>query len=384
MRVVGAPGLAAGVMAPTVEIAEIARDLNARVDGVVSKIGLAGQRQGHDFVAYNPTRADHNLGSFRVCIAGPKQGMWAEFAETGRDGRVVAGDALDLVAYCLFGGDKRPAIRWARQWLGLDPIPGGDLKRTRPTGEQLAARAEGTQAKAEGTTAAFAFRTWLGCQKNIDGTPADLYLRGRGIELARFTRASGKQRHIGPLRYHPALPNKESGKCWPALVAGISSPTGQIVAIHRTWLEVCRHKVQKAPLKDPKMTLGRYRGGAIRLWRGESGKAMNQAPEGDVVAIAEGIEDALTIALEDPTLRVLAAVAISNMGAILLPPGIGTVFLVADNDAPGSPAARALDAAARRFKAQGRAVKIVRPPEGAKDVNQVLQKGMADGRNGMG
>jgi hypothetical protein len=64
-----------------------------------------------------------------------------------------------------------------------------------------------------------------------------------------------------------------------------------MVAVHRTWL--MPDGSGKAPLRDPKMTLGRYAGGAIRLWRGASGKALKDAPTGDSIVITEGIEEAL-------------------------------------------------------------------------------------------
>ena len=53
-----------------------------------------GRREGTEWVALNPTRADRNLGSFRIVCSGPKAGLWCDFA-TGDRGR----DAVSLVAY---------------------------------------------------------------------------------------------------------------------------------------------------------------------------------------------------------------------------------------------------------------------------------------------
>jgi hypothetical protein len=50
-----------------------------------------GRREGAEYVALNPTRADRHLGSFRVNL---RTGRWADFA-TGDGG----GDAVSLVAY---------------------------------------------------------------------------------------------------------------------------------------------------------------------------------------------------------------------------------------------------------------------------------------------
>jgi len=50
-----------------------------------------GRKEGHEYVALNPTRADHNLGSFRINL---RTGVWADFA-TGDRG----GDAISYYAY---------------------------------------------------------------------------------------------------------------------------------------------------------------------------------------------------------------------------------------------------------------------------------------------
>jgi hypothetical protein len=50
-----------------------------------------GKRLGNEWVARNPTRADKNLGSFRINL---RSGRWADFA-TGDRG----GDLISLVAY---------------------------------------------------------------------------------------------------------------------------------------------------------------------------------------------------------------------------------------------------------------------------------------------
>ena len=50
-----------------------------------------GRRQGNEFVARNPRRADHSPGSFKVNVA---TGRWSDFA-TGDSG----GDVISLAAY---------------------------------------------------------------------------------------------------------------------------------------------------------------------------------------------------------------------------------------------------------------------------------------------
>ncbi len=70
-----------------------------------------GRRQGREFVAKNPTRADRSAGSFRINVV---TGKWADFA-TGDGG----GDPVSLAAY-LFGLPQRDAARRLADMLGID------------------------------------------------------------------------------------------------------------------------------------------------------------------------------------------------------------------------------------------------------------------------
>ncbi len=183
-------------------------------------------------------------------------------------------------------------------------------------------------------------------------------------ELGRLPRA---------LRFHPACWCAEAGGPLPALVAAITGPDGAHAATHRTWLaQRPDGSWGEAPLRDPKKTLGSYVGGAIRLWRGASGRPLAEAPDGEHVALAEGIETALSVAVAVPELRVLCAVSLANMGSVALPTGVRTVTLCADNDDGNAAAARALARVVDRFAAEGREVRVARPPAGLKDFNDVL------------
>ncbi|MBS1003524.1 MULTISPECIES: hypothetical protein [Acetobacter] len=73
-----------------------------------------GRRQGRDWVARNPLRADRSPGSFRIDI---QTGKWVDFA-TGDRG----GDPVSLAAY-LFGMSQSEAASHLRAMLGM----GGDV-----------------------------------------------------------------------------------------------------------------------------------------------------------------------------------------------------------------------------------------------------------------
>lgn len=69
-----------------------------------------GHRQGREWIAKNPTRPDHTLGSFKINL---RTGRWADFA-TGDRG----GDAISLAAY-LFGLSQAEAARALAEMLNL-------------------------------------------------------------------------------------------------------------------------------------------------------------------------------------------------------------------------------------------------------------------------
>jgi hypothetical protein len=70
-----------------------------------------GKREGAEWVAINPTRADNRKGSFKVNL---RTGRWSDFA-TGDAG----GDLVALAAF-LFHLDQAEAARKIAAALGID------------------------------------------------------------------------------------------------------------------------------------------------------------------------------------------------------------------------------------------------------------------------
>jgi hypothetical protein len=70
-----------------------------------------GKRQGREFLARNPTRADRTPGSFRINVI---TGRWSDFATDDR-----GGDPISLAAY-LFGLSQVDAARRLADMLGID------------------------------------------------------------------------------------------------------------------------------------------------------------------------------------------------------------------------------------------------------------------------
>lgn len=296
--------------------------------------------------------------SLSVSLAGKRAGLWTDH------GGVARGGALDLIRAVRFSYDRgfRRTMDWARHWLRLAPAP----VAARPMAPR---RAEETGAAAQ----LEADLIWRQARPLSRGDPVDRYLAGRGIDLARLAELGGGKLPA-VLRFHPRLRNLESRRPWSAMVAAISDPAGRRVAVHRTWLMVgADGGVHKAPVETAKMTRGSYRGGCIRLWHGGAGRAWDAAGVGDTLAIAEGIEDAMSVIAARPAWFVAAAVSLGAMLSTQLPP-VGTIVLITQNDAPDSKAAELLQRVRQRFRGLGKTLLLLRPPPDVKDLNDAIAR----------
>ena len=339
------------------DIADIVRMLAARAPELARELLPGGRRDGHEWRA--GSLAGESGQSLGVRLTGPRAGVWADFASG------ETGDALDLVAATLFAGDKRDALTWSRRWLGIDSADPRALQQRR---QELQVHAERADVEAEAERARkqrHAKAMWLSAEPAIAGTPVDWYLRERAIPLSCMPRLPRA------LRFDPRCWNAEVRAELPAMLAAITNRAGDHVATHRTWLarRADSNTWGKAPLRKAKMVLGPMAGGLIPLSRGGSGTALKAAGGGETIAITEGVEDGLTVALECPEWRVVAAVSLGNMAALQLPETLLDVVLVFDRDGENEQARTARDRAVRRYQREDRRVRIVQPPEGHKDMN---------------
>jgi len=195
----------------------------------------------------------------------------------------------------------------------------------------------------------FARRKWHEAIPITD-SPADVYLRARGL-------VPGPEGWAASLRYHPSVKHGPTGLLLPAMLGAVAIyPSREVVGLHRTFLRADGR--DKAPVSGNKMMLGKCAGGAVRL-----------APAGPELVLSEGIETGLSVQ-QSTGLPVWATLSTSGLRAVILPPEVKTVIIAADGDEAGEVAAQA---AARRFIAEGRSVKIARPPQGM-DFNDLLNK----------
>ena len=196
------------------------------------------------------------------------------------------------------------------------------------------------------------------------GTMVQVYLRNRGGLII----PKG-----APIRFHPRCqrgPHNLSGgpEHWPAMLALMTDPiTGQPVGLHRTFLQPdgsakAPVTIRGATVLKPKMIMGTW--GVVRL-----------APDeeiGRALAIAEGIENALTASQTIGWGPVWSAGTQGQIAGFPLLPSIEalTIFADADDSGVGLSAARVC---ANRWNAAGREALIHVPPEG-QDWNDAAQR----------
>jgi len=189
-----------------------------------------------------------------------------------------------------------------------------------------------------------------------EGTPVATYLReARGIPLDVIPPS---------LRFHPGLKHPSADGLFPCMIALVESVRGEGVGIHRTYLRP--DGLGKADVQPQKAMMGPCRGGAVRFSR-----------DRETMAVAEGIESALSfaVATRTPTLAVLST---SGMKAVGLPamPLASSLIVAADNDPAGLMAGRIL---ARRAGEEGRAARVIHPPIEGEDFNDLLVRPDSEG-----
>lgn len=345
------------------------RDFEAHLLDFCESYLPGGRREGHEYVVGGVHGGEGR--SMAVHLDGAKKGTWCDFAGAP-DHR---GDTIDLVAHVLFQGKKADAIKWMIGETGLADTGHEQMAIKRAQAKERQKRERDEAEKEAAAKRQRAFAIWkLEASELIEGTPVEAYLNGRGIRLDLLI-------STGALRFHSGLYNGESKRRWPAMVAAIINSEGRFVAVHRTWLEVRPGgRVTKAPLEDAKKALGIYKGGYISLAKGASGEPLSRAPAGDRVLMVEGIEDGLTYAMADQSLRVISAISLDNMANAPVPACVGQLIIGGDNDEGADERKKlnkAIDAQIRRGIGD---VRLALAP-GHKDINALHVAALADRRS---
>jgi hypothetical protein len=146
----------------------------------------------------------------------------------------------------------------------------------------------------------------------------------------------------------------------------VQDANGEFCGVWRIFVD--SRTANKAPVDSPRKGLGEIAGGAVHL-----------TAVGEEVVVCEGVETGLAVLCADPARMCWAGLSASLMRRIILPPSVRRVVLLEENDPSDAYGRRAspdaVSALAQRFLAEGRDVRIVRPPAQFNDFNDWLMSG---------
>jgi hypothetical protein len=315
---------------------DLARRLAEHAEAFCHQYLSAGARAGNYWIVGDI--ANSKGRSLYVHLTGPRAGKWTD-AATGRHG-----DLLDLVRETCCLVDFRDVAHEARRFLSLpqpepQPAPQNEATGTRPDNCSTAERA----------------RRLFAMGRPLHGTVADAYLRQRGILRAPAHAA---------LRFHSSCYHRDlaSGgtSVLPALIAAVTDGAGTITGVHRTWLDPAGGG--KAPIADPRRSLGCLLGNAVRFRFPVGGPVR-------VLAGGEGLETMLSLAHVLPGMPMVAALTANHLVAFRFPPGAVRLYITADADAAGR---HAIEGLSRRAQAVGILPLVIEPELG--DFNEDLRQ----------
>jgi hypothetical protein len=356
------------------EIEELKTIANNQVATILAKLGLplaardARDRRG-TVVRHDPRSRDQDP-SLVIWLNMPGGLSWKRY---GSDAR---GDIIDLVAY-LKGWDHHPrrgageAIKWLRDATGFRHMTARErealeAQRRREHQERISASiADADRAQR------WARAVWTNAAVELAGTPADRYLREcRGLELEALPRAPRFLRFIAE---HKHVDEEGVERMLPCLVACCVDPTGDVRAVHRTWLRP--DGSDKADVKPARKCFPNFAGLVIPVWKGDTRMSVREAIANGVretIGITEGWEDALAWAIACPQLRIWAAISLDNIGNVTLPECCDGVIVHRQNDWVKRAAVEAFQRAKRALQLQGRPVAEIAALHG-KDLNDTLR-----------
>lgn len=312
---------------------------------------------------YLAPKGKGDLGSWVIELSGGKRGLWR------RHSQGIGGDVLKLIAYCLTGDVRVTSETFAeaRDFLGLDRLPDPlEARRRREAAERRRRDQERVAAQERLQATQRARDIWRAAGPGA-GSPVEAFLTARGV---------GGFEVPPTLRFHAELPYwwaEKAGRAaiihrGPAMVALMTDgATGAFRGVHLTWL--APGGAGKARILAPDGSVC-----VVRKVRGApAGAHVRLAPPGAELAVAEGIETAIAVALSCGR-PVFAALSLGNLDAAL-PPVVRDLTLCADADEKYrlvAPSARGrmvdpdavIDHAVTAHAGRGLRVRLARPPLG--------------------
>lgn len=249
-----------------------------------------GRRNGQYWVVGD---IDGNPGrSLYIRLTG-RAGKWTDGA-TGEHG-----DLLDIIAHAGRHSSFLDTLYEAERFLSLPPL----LNTVPVLPPQDSDRQD-------------AARRLFAASQPLQGTAAPLYLQARGLtDVLQYD----------ALRFHPKCYGRSGSSqryIYPALIAAITDLRGDLTGVHRTFLSL--HEPIKAPISEPKRSLGRMMGHGVRF-----GMANN------VLLAGEGLETVLSLHSLLPWIPAVAALTATHLARLELPSTLARLYIARDNDKAG-------------------------------------------------
>jgi len=373
-----------------VSIRTIRSMLQGRVGELVLRLAPGGFERAGIYEAPNPTRADKTTGSFKIYLRGDIAGKWVDYAGVNApfaDGG-DRGDIIDLIAYTRCSRDRKKAIGWAKDFLGVATLPQGERERLEKLAQAAKLRAAAKETDAHEEKMRRACALFMSARIGLAGTPAATYLlQERLIELMDIPSLV-----TGDIRFHPGLEYYQGaewgeiggrrvklrpGPVFPAIVLGFRNRIGAITGAHVTFLRP--DGGGKAEIEKPKIMHGAIADSVVRIAHGRGGLSPDDVRQQGHLAdlpdtiIAEGLEDSLTLAMAAPEARVWMAGSLGNIGNVYIDhPCVGDVIVARDNDWQSPQAVKQFEHAIRLLEAHGKPITEMSAIAG-KDFNDLLR-----------
>jgi putative DNA primase/helicase len=198
-------------------------------------------------------------------------------------------------------------------------------------------------------------KSWRNAGRFARCSPADVYLRRRGIDLT--------DDEARRLRFSPSLWHWPTHSRWPAMLARVSLATGADITTHQTFIEP--DGSAKAPLgKQARLFPAGVAPEGGGVWFGHADTVRE-------LIVAEGIESLLSALRIFGVAAGCAALSAGGIRRLILPPQARRVRVFADHDALGQGLGAAREAW-QRWRTEGREVAVSIAEQVGWDANDVL------------
>lgn len=323
------------------DLPEVKEALKGRVEDLCRKLLPDGKRNGRLWVAHNPVTGDFQQSpEFKVALDRDR-GAWKDW----RSGET--GDVLKLISY-IKGLDFKETMDFARDFCGIRTMTAEQRReldqRTRQAQQAAAIDDEQRRLKRMEKAEKIWNSGYQDGARSAAEAHARRYFAARALPLDEIVnrdfqtfRFAGEQEYWprAQFRYENGQRRKEkAGPLYPAVLSAMRLATGQIAAVHMTFLSpLGPTKLPVSKDENSKIMFGEAKGAMIRISHGPEGAPPELAREAHPLILCEGVEDGLSLALAIPEARVWAAGSLSAMGgAPVWLPCISGLIIARDND----------------------------------------------------